>query len=246
MSVITQKAGTMQTAQTVPMMRLAMREVREFAYRALMTKGASNAEAQAAARQVLFAEVHHSTGLQALATWLRDGSWTLGALSYVRTETPEGKSYAVAPESRCHALVHGVLLVDVASTGVGSEVLCNAVDHNCHLLDEALLNAAQSSGYTVVHRSAANSNRTTFATPAGELGNGFSAENQTGPHGGPSAPYGSRIYTAQTAPQGDFSFSNAEERTAQRVELAHSGIPVNAATWAEVREVAAGYLVADA
>ncbi len=246
MPVITQKVATMQTTQSVPMMRLAMREVREFAYRALMAKGASNAEAQSAARQVLFAEVHHSTGLKALAAWLRDGSWALGALSYARSETLEGKSYAVAPESRCHALVHGVLLVDVASTGVGSEVLCNEVDHDCHLLDEALLNAAQSSGHTVVHRSTANSNRTTFATPAGELGTGFSADSQTGLHAGPADPYGSRIYTAQTVPQGDFTLSSADERTAQRVELAHSGIPVNAATWAEVREVAAGYLVADA
>ncbi len=246
MSVMTEKAATMQTPESVPMIRLAMREVREFAYRALMTKGACNAEAQAAARQVLFAEVHHGTGLQALATWLRDGSWTLGPLSYTRTETPMGKSYIVDPDSQCHALVHGVLLVDVASAGVGSEVLCNAVDHESHLLDEALLNAAVSSGHVVVHRSAGASNRTTFATPSGGLGTGFSSDGQAAPHAGPTDPSGSRIYTADTAPKGDFVFCSEEERSARRVQLAHSGIPVNAGAWAEVRAVAAGYLVADA
>lgn len=246
MTVTTQKAPTMKTAESVPMIRLAMREVREFAYRALITKGACNAEAQAAARQVLFAEVHHGTGLQALATWLRDGSWTLSPLSYTRTETPSGKSYVVDPQSRCHALVHGALLVDVASAGVGSEVLCNAVDHESHLLDEALLNAAVSSGHVVVHRSGGGSNRTTFATPAGGLGTGFSADVQDAPHAGPADPAGSRIYTAGTAPQGDFVFCSEEERSARRVQLAHGGIPVDAGAWAGVRAVAAGYLVADA
>ena len=147
---------------------------------------------------------------------------------------------------RCHSLVHGVLLVDVASAGVGSEVLCNAVEHDSHLLEEALLNAAQSSGYTVVHRSDGSSNRTTFATPTGELGTGFSSDSQVAPHAGPTDPYGSRIYTAEAAPHGDFVFSSDQERTAQRVQLAHSGIPVVASTWAEVREFAAGYLVAEA
>ncbi|UIK89458.1 hypothetical protein [Arthrobacter polaris] len=107
---------------------------------------------------------------------------------------------------RCHSLVHGVLLVDVASAGVGSEVLCNAVEHDSHLLEEALLNAAQSSGYTVVHRSDGSSNRTTFATPTGELGTGFSSDSQVAPHAGPTDPYGSRIYTAEAAPHGDFVF----------------------------------------
>ena len=246
MTATIEKVAMMQTGESVPMVRLAMREVRESAYRALMTKGASNAEAQAAARQVLFAEVHHGTGLQALATWIRDGSWTLGPLSYTRSETLTGKSYVVDRGSLCHALMHGVLLVDVASAGVGSEVLCNAVDHDSHLLDEALLNAAASSGHIVVHRSVGRSDRTTFATPEGELGDGFSSFEQDAPHNGAIDPAGSRIYTAETAPQGDFVISTAEERTAQRVQLAHTGIPVNAATWAEVRAVAAGYLVADA
>lgn len=246
MTVTIEKVAMMQTGESVPMVRLAMREVRESAYRALMTKGASNAEAQAAARQVLFAEVHHGTGLQSLATWLRDGSWTLGALSYTRSESPTGKSYVVDAGSHCHALMHGVLLVDVASAGVDSEVLCNAVDHDSHLLDEALLNAAMSSGHTVVHRSAGPSNRTTFATPSGDLGDGFSSSGQPAPHTGAANPASSRIYTAETAPEGDFVICTAQERTAQRVNLAHTGIPVNAATWAEVRAVAAGYLVADA
>lgn len=154
--------------------------------------------------------------------------------------------YVVDAGARCHALVHGVLLVDVASTGVGSEVLCTAMDHDSHLLDEALLNAAVSSGHVVVHRSAGASNRTTFATPDGELGAGFSADSQAGPHAGPTDPAGSRIYTADTAPQGDFVTCSEEERSSRRRQLAHSGIPVNAETWAQIRTVADGYLVADA
>ncbi|KWR70618.1 hypothetical protein RN04_12155 [Arthrobacter sp. W1] len=245
MTVITQKAATMDSAQSAPTVRLAMREVRESAYRALMARGASNAEAQAAARQVLFAEVHFGTGLNALATWLQDGAWTPGALEYTRTETATGMSYAVAGTARCHALIHGVLLAEVAGAGTGNEVLCNAVDHECHLVDEALLNAALVTGRTVVHRSAGKANRTTYATPTGELGTGFSSADQDAPHTGPRGPHGSRFYTALTPPAGDFAVSTEAERTGHRVALAHSGIEVDASLWAHVRAVAAGYLVVD-
>ncbi|MET3173990.1 UNVERIFIED_ORG: hypothetical protein ABIB52_001835 [Arthrobacter sp. UYCu721] len=245
MTVITEKVATMETRGSAPT-RLAMREVREAAYRALMARGASNAEAQAAARQVLFAEVHHGTGLATLGSWLREESWALGALAYTRSTTPAGLRFAVDSGSRCDALVHGVLLVDVASTGVGSEVLCNGVEHDSHLLDEALLNAAASSGFTVVHRSAGDANRTTFATPAGELGTGFSAADQATPHGAPVAGHGSRFYTADTAPEGTFVVSTPAERALKQAETAHAGILVDTGTWAEVRAVAAGYLVADA
>ncbi|MET3143919.1 UNVERIFIED_ORG: hypothetical protein ABIB19_003333 [Arthrobacter sp. UYEF10] len=246
MTVITEKVATMETSGSAPTVRLAMREVREAAYRALMARGASNAEAQAAARQVLFAEVHHGTGLATLASWLREASWALDALTYIRSTTPAGQSFAVDSGSRCDALVHGVLLVDVASTGVGSEVLCNGVEHDSHLLDEALLNAAASSGFTVVHRSAGDANRTTFATPTGDLGTGFSTAGQAAPHDAPAAGHGSRFYTADTAPEGTFIVSTTAERDLKRAETAHAGVLVNAETWAEIRTVAAGYLVADA
>ncbi len=246
MTVLTWKVATMETSASTPMVRLAMREVREVAYRALMARGASNAEAQAAARQVLFAEVHHGTGLSTLASWLRQEAWALNALAYIRSTTPAGLSFVVDSASRCDALIHGVLLVDVASTGAGSEVLCNGVEHDSHLLDEALLSAAASSGFTVVHRTAGDANRTTFATPDGELGTGISAAGQATPHNGPAAGYGSRFYTAETAPEGTFVVSTPAERAQKQVETAHAGLLVNGATWAEVRAVAAGYLVADA
>lgn len=246
MSVITQKVATMQTADSAPTTRLAMREVREIAYRALMTKGASNAEAQAAARQVLFAEIHHGTGIASLATWLEEGTWLLGAFPYIRVDTPTGKSYRVDPAAHCHALVHGVLLVDVASTGVGSEVLCSTLSHDTHLLDEALLNAAISSGHTVVHRSPGAENRTTFATPAGDLGTGFSAAGQGVPHIAPEDPGTSRFYTADEPPEGEFTLSTEAERTVRRLELAHGGIHVDAAIWSELRAIAANYLVPEA
>ncbi|GAA5228403.1 hypothetical protein [Paeniglutamicibacter antarcticus] len=245
MTLTTEKGQSMDGKDTALTMRLAMREVRECAYRALMTKGASNSEAQAAARQVLFAELHHGTGLQSLAAWLHDGTWLLGAFPYTRIDTPSGKSYRVDPAAPCHALVHGVLLVDVASTGVGSEVLCSPMRHDTHLLDEALLNAAISSGHTVVHRSAGAENRTTFATPQGDLGTGFSAAGQGAPHTAPEELENSRFYTANEPPQGEFSLSTEAQRTARRLELAHGGILVDAAIWAELRTIAAGYLVAD-
>ncbi|MEO5778428.1 MAG: hypothetical protein ABIO34_04750, partial [Arthrobacter oryzae] len=109
-----------------------------------------------------------------------------------------------------------------------------------------LLNAAASSGFTVVHRSAGDANRTTFATPAGDLGTGFSAAGQAAPHDAPAAGHGSRFYTADTAPEGTFVVSTTAERDLKRAETAHAGILVNAETWAEIRTVAAGYLVADA
>lgn len=246
MTVITEKVATMETSESVPTVRLAMREVREAAYRALVARGANNSEAQAAARQVLFAEVHHGTGLEALCAWLRDGSWAPKPLEYTRSTSPNGLSYVVGPGTRCNALVQGVLLVDVASTGAGSEVLCNAVENESHLLDEALLNAALGSGLTVVHRSAGDRNQTTFATPEGDLGIGFSTAGQSAPHTAPAAGYGSRFYTADNAPEGVFIVSTAAERALKRSETAHDGIHVNATTWAEVRTVAAAYLVADA
>lgn len=246
MTVITEKVAPMETTQSVSTVRLAMREVREAAYRALVARGASNSEAEAAARQVLFAEVHHAAGLQALGSWLRKGSWAPSPLQYTRSTTPAGLSYVVESGARCNTLVHGVLLVDVASTGTGSEVLCNGMEHESHLLDEALLNAAVSSGFTVVHWSAVDGNRTTFATPAGELGTGFSTAGQPVPHNRTVAEHGSRFYTADTAPEGVFVVSTQTERAQKRAETAHAGILVNAEIWAEVRTVAAGYLVADA
>ncbi|QNE14469.1 hypothetical protein [Pseudarthrobacter sp. NBSH8] len=246
MTVITEKVANMESRGSTPVVRLAMREVREAAYRALMARGASNSEAQAAARQVLFAEMHHGTGLQALSSWLRDKSWAPKPLDYTKSTTPAGLSYLVGPGAPCNALVHGVLLVDVASTGAGSEVLCNAVENESHLLDEALLNAALGSGLTVVHRTAGDRNQTTFATPAGDLGIGFSTPGQSAPHTAPATGYGSRFYTANNAPEGVFIVSTASERTLKRTETARDGIHVNAKTWAEVRTVAAAYLVADA
>ncbi|MGY4544136.1 hypothetical protein ACVWY0_004079 [Arthrobacter sp. UYNi723] len=246
MTVTTQKAATMETSEPVPTVRLAMREVREAAYRALVARGASNSEAQAAARQVLFAEMHHGTGLQALSSWLRDNSWAPKPLDYTKSTTPAGLSYVVGPGAPCNALVHGVLLVDVASTGAGSEVLCNAVENESHLLDEALLSAALGSGLTIVHRTAGDRNHSTFATPAGDLGIGFSTAGQSAPHTAPPAGYGSRFYTANNAPEGVFIVSTAAERALKRTKTAHDGIHVNPTTWAEVRTVAAAYLVADA
>lgn len=247
MSLRTSEKGQAVHAQeTTKTRRLAMREVRECAYRALMTKGASNAEAQAAARQVLFAELHHGTGLASLAYWLQEGTWLLGAFPYTRVDTPQGKSYRVDPSATCHTLVHGVLLVDVASTGVGTEVLCSELSHDTHLLDEALLNAAISSGHTVVHRSPGAANRTTFATPGGDLGTGSSAPGQGAPHTPPQDEGTSRFYTAHEPPHGDFTVSTEAERTERRLALAHGGILVDAAIWSELRAIAAGYLVPEA
>ena len=246
MTITTQRAASMETHDTEPTMRLAMREVCECAYRTLMANGASNAQAQTAARQVLFAEVHYGTGLAALASWLKEGPLVMNPLAYTRTDTAMGRSFAVDAATRCHALAHGALLVDAASTGVGSEVLCNAVDHESHLLDEALLNAAATSGFTIVQRNTDDSKRTTFATPAGVLGIGFSTVCQGEPHHDPQGNYATRIYTSTSTPRGDFALSTKQERDARRVDLAHSGILVDAAIWAELRAVAAGYLVADA
>lgn len=246
MIVITQKAAKMDTSSSDPTVRLALREVREAAFRALVTRGASSSEAQSAARQVLFAEMHRGTGMRALMWWLRERSWEPEPLAYVRSDLGSGVRYEMGQDAPCDPLMHGALLVDVASTRVGSEVLCHTVADRAHLLDEALLSAASSSGLTVVHRQAGDRNRTTFATPTGDLGHGFSTAGAGAPHLAPSSGFGSRFYTADTAPPGVFVTSTAADRDLRKSQLAHDGLHVDALTWAEIRAVAAGYLVAEA
>ncbi len=55
--------------------RVAIREVREAAFRAFVATGASNAEAKVASEQVLFTELHRGSGLVALLQELAAGPW---------------------------------------------------------------------------------------------------------------------------------------------------------------------------
>lgn len=132
-----------------PTVRVSIREIREYTYRALVAAGASPGEAATAAGQVLHAELHTGDGLAGLVSDLARGPWSRSGLSCTRR--PGGPPVLqVDCGGRSGELRVGPPIVElVAGEAAPAVAVTTAEVPVTSLLDEALLAAAAATGTSV-------------------------------------------------------------------------------------------------
>ncbi|MGO2533199.1 hypothetical protein [Arthrobacter rhombi] len=227
--------------------RIAVREIREYAFRAIVAHGACTSVAHAAAHQVLFAQVHYGTGFAELLDCLKQLDWSNPALAYERREHDAGWLYTVDRESDCAALVHGTMLIELATAETGNAVIAPELDLEAGLLDAPLLAAALRSGKTVMvarlTRGTASLHGTRIATPAGYVGQARVASDAFDPAG--SIDTGTLIRTLDEVPDDNFALHTPEELAQRRENAWAIGLPVDGRLWKTIKASAEDYLVGD-
>lgn len=227
--------------QTRQQMRVAIREIREYAYRALIVAGASPGEATTAAEQVVHAELHAGEGLTGLASALIAGSWPAATLRLTRSG--EGTVEVVADLTSVLRL--SAVLPDVAAGEEGeANITCRSAVAVTSLWDAALLTACATTGTEVaaIRYDAGAPARVRLASPDGDLVVGHVPLHAVAD----AARTGVAVRTGATArPSGleVLARSTATERAARRRRAAQSGLTVDAATWTVVAAHAQQFLV---
>lgn len=219
-------------------LRVAIREIREYAYRALVVSGASPGEAASAADQVLHAELHTGDGLAGLATGLASGPWSAGALMVRRTDTGvlDVDCSEVAGELRVSAAVTDLL----AGEGAEAQVRVAGEVGVSSLWDGALLAAAAATGSDIaVQRREAGVTEIRLATPDGELLVGHHPPDGHGESG--------LVVRAGMLVRPDgraiSSRSSTDARVERRRTAAGEGVAVDATVWTAIAEQAGRFLV---
>lgn len=231
---------------------VCLREIRETAYRSLVVAGASTGEATTAAEQVLHAEIHHGTGLSALADDLGSGPWRVRTARTVFSR--DAGTVVARVDCAGHALPlrHGARLVDLlaslATSATPALVACADAEPVGVLLDGLLVNAATDLGLGVVALQVEDNGTTTAAraaTASAEVGAAIPALDAAEremvrhalPHGG-LALLGSSRAQAPAGPD-----IEAVARRRRRQELASTRVAVDADLWRRVYTAAQAYLV---
>lgn len=234
--------------QAGPTVRVALREIREYAYRALVVSGASPGEAAAAADQVLHAEVHAREGLTCLVADLARGTWPRAGLGCTRGSGPR-PVLEVSCGERSGELRLGAALVDLAAGEEGPAVITTGADVEVtSLLDAALLTGASTSGTTIAAmRRAPNGHGVVrLATRDGDLAWGPLDPHAASVLAGRGGLDGLVVLTGvqiEDRLRTQLTWSGAAQRAAQRREAALRGIEVDAATWRTVADQAQHFLV---
>lgn len=233
------------TPTTIPgVTRVAIREVREAAFRALVANGASNAEAKVAAEQVLFTELHRGSGLVALLEDLASGPWVQTGLACTRDASGEQPVLQVTGPHRSGALRQGALLLDLlAAEAKPSLVVSGGLTSLSPLLDEPLGRVASTLDCWVVAADrSAESLDFRVASPDGSIGVGTTAPSHS-QSGQTDVPLGVSLGRRQLRPEWDITWLTATEQRSTRAAAAQHGLLVDAAVWAEVKTAADAYLV---
>ncbi|RYU14836.1 hypothetical protein [Nocardioides iriomotensis] len=227
--------------QSAHRVRIAIREVREYAYRALVVAGASPGEAMSAAEQVVHAELHEGDGLAGLARTLTRGPWPTQPLTMVRVATGvlDVRCGDVADE-----LQLSTVLTDLAAGEAGR--VCVSTDSSMDvngLWDSALVAAAVSTAADVVVIGYGDLGRAEvrLATAAGDLVVGRMPEV----HGSPRAARVEVRVGPSSRPRdlAVLSRSTVAERATRRRQAAQRGVSVDSSTWAVVADHAKRFLV---
>ena len=243
--------------QTTQHVRVAIREVREYAYRALIVAGASPGEATTAAEQVVHAELHAGDGLTGLACALMTGPWPAAPLALTRSRegTVDVDCADVTSELRLSAA-----LTDVAVGQPGeATITCRSAVGLTSLWDAALLSAAATTRTEVaaIRYDSGGPARVRLAMPDGDL----MAGHMAGPM--PVDGHAGEAWTGVTVATGAkprtpgldvLACSTAAERAVggrpppppPRRRAAQSGLTVDAAMWAVVSVHAHRFLVPEA
>jgi hypothetical protein len=228
--------------QTTQHVRVAIREVREYAYRALIVAGASPGEATTAAEQVVHAELHAGEGLTGLACALMTGPWPAAPLALTRSR---GGMVDVDCADVTSELRLSAVLTDVAVGEPGeSSITCASAVAVTSLWDAALLAAAVATGTAVaaIRYDAGAPARVRVARPDGDL---WVGQVPAGDVAG-STRTGVAVHTGATPRPPTLEVlacSTAAERAARRRSAAQSGLIVDGATWTVVAARAHQFLV---
>lgn len=157
--------------------RVAIREVYECAYRALVAVGASAGEAATAADQVLFAELQYGDGLRGLLDDLMRGPWDRSGMRCQQEARGNTTVLHVQGTHRPGPLRQGALLVELAAAEAGPVVvLGQGMDTSSSLMDEVLSRTAMVTGRGMSVTDVSKHNDAFFvrvALPNGDVGHGL-------------------------------------------------------------------------
>jgi len=225
--------------------RVAIREVREAAFRSLVAVGANNAEANVASEQVLFTELHRGSGLVALLEELTSGPWARTGLVCSRDDSSGRPIVRVTGTGRAGALRQGALLVDLLAAEAERDavVVSDGLDSLSPLLDEPLIRAARAADCWVVaaERTAASVNFR-VASPDGAIGVGDASSEHLQPDHA-DVPLGVSLICRALRPEWDITWLTAAEQRSSRAAAAQHGLLVDPGVWARVKPAADAYLV---
>lgn len=228
--------------------RVAIREIREAAFRTLVAAGASAAEAKVAAEQVLFAELHRGTGLAALLEDLSTGPWAPAGMACKRDDAGGRLVLRVTGSRAPGALRQGALLLDLlaAEDEPSAVVVCDGLTALSPLLEEPLIRTARSTGrWIIAANRAASGIDFQIASPNGRLGVGTGVSTSRLDSNQDPLPLGVSLGQYDQMPEADVSWLTAAEQRATRADAAQRGRLVDAAVWRRISTAARDYLVAE-
>ncbi len=229
-----------------PTLRVTIREIREYAYRALIAAGASAGEAATAAGQVLHAELHSGDGLTGLVSDLARGPWPRSGLGCTRRSVLH-----VDCRGRSGELRVGTPVLEFVAGEDGPAVAVTTADVPVSsLLDGALLSAAAAAdtSVTAMRATADAAYALRHATPAGDLAHGVLAGadllTSSGVDGTGEAEALIVLTGADVGPAlARLTWSTRGARDERRRLAAVRGIQVDEASWRIVAEHAQQFLV---
>lgn len=233
-----------------PTVRVTIREIHEYTFRALIAVGASAGEATTAAGQVLHAELYAGDGMAGLVSDLARGPWVRSGLTCTRR--PVGRPVLeVDCGGRSGELRVGAPIIELVAGEDGPAAAVTTADLPVTaLLDEALLTAAVAAGTSVTAMRASSDGAyvVRLATSDGDLAHGaLSAADLPILPGVDGAGETQALLVLAGADVGPglerLTWSTRSSRAERRREAALQGIQVDAVTWRVVAEHAQRFLV---
>lgn len=234
-----------------PRVRVAIREIREYAYRALVVAGASPGEAATAAGQVLHAELHTGEGLTGLLSDLTRGAWPRSGLTCSRRSGMR-PVLEVGCGERSGELRVGPHLIDLVAGEAEPAVATTPAEVPVtSLLDAALLAAASATGTTVaaMRPTPRGPYAVRLATGEGDLAHGLidpAGMSSLAGVDGVSGPGGLIVLTGVPAVEPTLThltWSSPAERAERRRGAARHGVEVDETTWRVAAAHAQRFLV---
>ena len=223
--------------------RLAVREVRETAFRALYAAGVAAGEAGGAADVVTAMQLHARTGIDTLLDTIAGLDSNLGDATLTR-----GPGVDVVERAPRSALLTGPLAVDLALSQSRPVLLPRIVDHEA--VAWYALHAATRSGATlwlITLDDGGHPADATVVTGAGDMYRGVSTAALAsgaptdGEYGG-----GTLVRTAPLASHPTRPIHTADERETRYRHAVSYGVFVDAATWSRAYELGRRFLVPEA
>ncbi|MEN0139860.1 MAG: hypothetical protein AAGC80_32220 [Rhodococcus sp. (in: high G+C Gram-positive bacteria)] len=222
--------------------RLAVREVRETAFRALYAAGVTAGEAGGAADVVTAMQLHARNGIDTLLTTIAELESSPADATLTR-----GPDVDIVERSPRSALLTGPLAVDLALSQSRPVLLPRIVDHEA--VAWYALHAVSRSGATlwlVTLDDGGQPADATVVTGAGDMYRNVPTAAYAG--GGSAGEYGggTLLRTAPHAAQTSRPVHTATERETRYHHAVSYGVFVDAATWSRAYELGRRFLVPEA